>query len=180
MSKKKRTRSATTLLDPGNQRERELRAQVADLLQENNNLRHRLDDHTDPWSGLDNRSRTLLDRLTRTLLELRDLGDPLRSSPIEAQMSYKNPDSTIDEGKTTRIWRDLENRIHRAINPLLQEYEQRTQDKWKPQPKPEKVWCRNSTCPEANKRLPRYVGPKTAPIELTSCPGCAGPLTAAT
>jgi len=178
MTKKKR-RTKTTVLEPGSQRERELRAQVAELQQENANLEIRLA-AADPWKNLDKRSQALLDRLTRTLTELHNLADPLRSSPIEAQMGYKHADSTIDEGKPTRFWRDFENRLHRTINPILNEFEQRLADKWKPPPNPEMVWCRNTSCETPNKRIPRFVGPRKARIELTQCPTCGGRLTPAT
>ncbi len=172
-----KTTSTSTTLDPGRQTERDLRAKVNDLEKSVRSYEVRLD-NSDPLKGLDNDARKLIDRLTNTLIALQEAGAAIRSSPLEAQMRYGRPDSTADEGAATRWARDLEKRIHRKLNPLLTEYDLRVEGRWKPRPRSEKVWCRNSSCEAKNKRIDKYHGPGDT-IEMVTCQECGGHLTAA-
>ena len=174
---KPKSASTTTTLDPGRQTERDLRAKVGDLEKSVRTYQVLLN-KSDPLKGLDTDARKLIDRLTNTLIALQEAGAAIRSSPLEAQMRFRRPDSTGDEGAATRWARDLEKRIHRKLNPLLNEYDMRVEGRWKPRPRSEKVWCRNSTCEAKNKRVDRYVGPGNA-IEMVTCQKCSGRLTAA-
>lgn len=149
-----------TDLKPGTQKERELRASVATLERQ---LQHSID-------GVDPEFRPFLERLIRTMSDLTEISDPARSSPIEAQMAYKHPDSSLDEGRDTRWARALMGRIRSSVNPLLWEYEQRVEGTYKPPIKPEKVRCANEHCDRYGKRLPRFIGPGNS-IELVYCEG---------
>ena len=175
---KTKKRSATpSVLEPGGHRERELRAKISDLEAEVRHLKARLL-LADPINGMSARNRALIERTIATLTSLEEAGNPLRSSPLEAQRTYKRADSTADEGSPTRWARDLENRIHNKLSPLITEYDLRVSGRYQPPEKEAKVWCRNSTCDDQNKRMARYVGPGKS-IKLTQCPTCGGKLSAA-
>jgi hypothetical protein len=151
---------------PGPQRERELRAQVADLETE---LRLKT---TDPLSGLPGNLAALGDRFIRTLHTLNEAADPRSSRSLEAQRSYKRPDSTTDEGAPTRWARALLRRIDNKLTPLLSEADARISGTYQPPPQQEKVRCVNTDCDRYGRRIPRWIGPKNE-IEIMYCDGKA-------
>lgn len=149
------------VLDPGTHQERERRARKADQ------------DST--RRSLSKQDKALADRLKNVLLGLDEAGDPTRSVAITAQGHYRRPDSSADEGASTRWARELHRKVHRVVKPLLDEYELRVRDEWKPPLKLEKVRCRNRKCKV--ERIPRFVGPGSS-IELVRCPTCDHALSA--
>lgn len=113
----------------------------------------------------------LVNRIIQTLAALEEAGDPLRSSPIGAQMRVRRANSEKDEGRNTRWARGLQYRIRSSVVPLLNEYDQRKDETYTPPPRRDKVRCMNRKCDNYGKRIPKHVG-RHSEIELVRCPTC--------
>lgn len=162
-----------TTLEPGSRREHDLRHKVAALeaqLVEAEAL--------NPVNGLPEESRRIVRTLVRTLVALEEAADPLRGHPIETQMRYRHPDSSMDEGASTRWARTMLKRIHSQVAGFASEYERRAAGERLETVRVEKVRCRNTSCVVEGKRIPRFVGPGNV-VELVRCPKCDGKLSPA-
>lgn len=165
-------RPANTL-EPGSRVEHDMRHRVAHLEAELATARA-----LDPVNGLPESSRQVVRSLIRTLTVLEEAADPTRGHPIETQMRYRHPDSTVDEGASTRWARAMLRRIHVQVAGFANEYERRAAGQFKEVVEP-RVRCRNPKCEAAEKRLPKYITTGRSKIEMSSCPRCQLPLSPA-
>lgn len=131
----------------------------------------------DPVEGLDKTTRAFLHRLIATLATLDEAGDPRQGNLLSAQMRYKRPDSSGDEGSSTRWARDLHKKITRTIGQLLDEADAKMAGTWKP-PIRQQVRCIKDGCELYGKRVDRWFGPRNS-IEMTHCVRCNNRLTGA-
>lgn len=128
---------------------------------------------------LGHKANPILVEVTRALLLGALASDPLQGIQVNGDRVMRTNPTYPDPGASTRAAREQLRILHRNLLSAVERFDRAAEHGWYPPrpPKEPQVRCRNTSCEQEGRRLPKYIGVGTSRIEMFVCQSCHGQLT---